>query len=136
VWERQFVHDYVLGFSCPFAVNPWRYVNFCHAMLLNCFSRSSRCIVDVRTWFLRFLCLKHDFLHSGLMNARLSVHCTLKRAQCRNYRLCTLTHSLKRTGKRTACLQARLSVQPFYSMPWKTSLWSRVLSDAFPCKLL
>ena len=97
MWERQFVHDYVLGFSCPFTVNPWRYVNYCHAMLLNCFPRSSRCIVDVRTWFLRFLCLKHDSLHSGLMTARLSVHCTLKRVQCRNYRLCTLTSTLKRT---------------------------------------
>jgi len=73
-----------LGFSCPFAINPWRYVNCCHALPLNYFSRSSRCIVDVRTWFLRFLCLKHDFLHSGLMNARLSVHCTLKRAKSRN----------------------------------------------------
>ena len=53
---------------------------------------------------------KYEFCISGLMNARLSVHCSLKRAKCGNYRLCTLTSSLKHTDKRTARLGARLSV--------------------------
>jgi len=42
--------------------------------------------------------LKYEFCISGLMNARLSVHCSLKRAKRRNYRLCTLTSSLKRAA--------------------------------------
>jgi len=42
--------------------------------------------------------LKYEFCISGLMNARLSVHCSLKRAKRCNYRLCTLTSSLKRAA--------------------------------------
>ena len=109
----------------------WNCVNCCHAMLLNCFSGTMGVMWALKTWFLNFLVKNTIFCTSGLMIARLSVHCTLKRAKCRNYRLYTLTGSLKRTGKRTTRLQARLSVQPFYSMPWKTSLWSRVSSDDF-----
>jgi len=68
---------------------------------------------------------KYDFCISGLMNARLSVHSTLKRAKCRNYRLCTLTSSLKRIGTLGSTLGNTLkratSVQHFLKM----FLWSR-----------
>jgi len=64
---------------------------------------------------------KYEFCISGLMNARLSVHCSLKRAKRRNYRLCTLTSSLNHTDKRTACLGARLSVQHLHSIFENTS---------------
>jgi len=60
----------------------------------------SVCNVIIKSLILRSY-VKMRILHPGLMNARLSVHCSLKRAQRRNYRLCTLTSSLKHTDKRT-----------------------------------
>ena len=109
----------------------WNCVNCCHAMLLNCFSGAMGVMWALKTWFLGCLVKNTILCTSGLMIARLSVHCTLKRAKSRNYRLCTLTGSLKRTGKQTARLQVCLSVQHFDNMLWKTSLWSRVSSEAF-----
>jgi len=50
---------------------------------------------------------KYDFLHFW------TDECSLKRAIGSNSGHCTLTGTLKRTGKRTARLGARLSVQPF-----------------------
>jgi len=47
------------------------------------FFRYPRRIMDVRTWFLGFLHWKCDFCISGPMNARLSVHGSLKRAKRR-----------------------------------------------------
>jgi len=109
----------------------WNCVNCCHAMLLNCFSGAMGVMWALKTWFLGFLVKNTIFCTSGLMTARLSVHCTLKRAKCRNYMLCTLTGLLKRTGKPPARLQVRLSVQHFDNILWKTYLWSRVPSEAF-----
>jgi len=48
------------------------------------FSRYHGCIVSTKDLSLGFLAQKYDFCISGLMNARLSVHCTLKRAKRRN----------------------------------------------------
>jgi len=63
---------------------------------------------------------KYDFCTSGLMNARLSAHNMLKREKCRNYRLCTLTSSLKQTGTLWSTLGSTLkraaSVQHFLKM--------------------
>ena len=85
------------------------------------FSMIYGCNVIIKSLILRFLCQKYEFYISGLMNARLSVHCSLKRAKRRNYRLCTLTSSLKRTDKRTARLGARLSVQHLHNIFENTS---------------
>jgi len=54
---------------------------------------------------------KYEFCISGLMNARLSVHCSLKRAKRRNYRLCTLTSSLKRAAPAQLFKKNTLMVQ-------------------------
>ena len=54
---------------------------------------------------LRFLHQKYDFCTSGLMNARLSVHCTLKRAIGSVSGHLHAHGTLKRTGKRPARLQ-------------------------------
>jgi len=79
------------------------------------FSIISVCNVIIKSLILRFY-VKIRILHSGLMNARLSVHCSLKCAKRRNYRLCTLTISLMRTDKRTTRLGARLSVQHLHNI--------------------
>jgi len=100
------------------------------------YSMISECNVIIKSLILRFLCQKYEFCISGLMNARLSVHCSLKRAKRCNYRLCTLTSSLKRTDKQTTRLGASLSVQRLHSIFEKYFLWSRMQSDAFLCKLL
>jgi len=89
------------------------------------FFRYHGCNVSIKDLIFRLFGQKYDFLHFWTDD------CSLKRAKCRNYGLCTLTGSLKHTGKQTARLQARLSVEPLYSTPWKTSLWSRVPCDAF-----
>jgi len=76
----------------------------------------SECNVIIKSLILRFLCQKYEFCISGLMNARLSMHCSLKRAKRRNYWLYTLTSSLKRTNKWTTRLGARLSVQHLHNI--------------------
>jgi len=98
MWECMIL----LGYECMILVplmplNCWIYVNCCHAK-------------DV-------FMSKYEFYISGLMNARLSVHCSLKHAKRRNYRFCTLTSSLKRTDKWTA----RLSVQHLHNIFENTS---------------
>jgi len=85
------------------------------------FSMIYGCNVIIKSLTLRFLCQKYEFCISRLTSARLSVHCMLKRAQRRNYRLCTLTSLLKRTDKRTARLGARLSVQHLHNIFENTS---------------
>jgi len=79
------------------------------------FSMIYVCNVIIKSLILRSY-VKMRILHSGLMNARLSVHCSLKRAKRRNYRLCSLTSSLKHTYKRTKRLGARLSVQHLHNI--------------------
>jgi len=47
------------------------------------------------------------------MNARLRVHSTLKPAKCRNYKLCTLTSSLKQTCTLGSTLKRAASAHHF-----------------------
>jgi len=72
----------------------------------------SVCNVIIKSLILRS-CVKMRILHSGLMNARLSVHCSLKRAKRRDYRLCTL--------KRAAPAQHVLKYS--YSPEWNPMLF-------------
>ena len=87
--------------------------------LLSCnvarlFSRYHGCIVSTKDLNLGFRHQNTIFCISGLMNARFSVHCTLKRAKRRN------------TGP--VHLGARLSVQYFDSTPENISSWLRMPS--------
>jgi len=70
------------------------------------------------------------------MNARLSVLRTLKREIDSGSGLCTLTGTLKRTGKRTARLHGRLSDQPFWQHPLEIFMWSRMPAGAIPRALM
>jgi len=49
---------------------------------------------NIRNLILRFLGQKYDFCRSGLMNARLSVHYSLKRAIGKTYKSCMLGSTL------------------------------------------
>jgi len=86
---------YEISFLLP--LNCRTYVNCCHAENLWCFPLFLCVRWSLEAWFWGFMS-KYEFCISGLMNARLSVHCSLKRAKRRNYRLCTLTSSLKRAA--------------------------------------
>jgi len=86
------------------------------------FSMNFVCNVNIKSMILRSFAQKYDFLHPGLMNARLSVHWSLKQAVDR----------IKSSGT----LAARLSMQPDHSIFEKLPLRSRMSSDAFLCKLL
>jgi len=80
----------------------------CNASKL--FSRYHGCNVSIKDLIFGLLGQKYDFLHFWTDD------CSLKRAKRPNCKLCTLTGSLKRTGKQTARFQVRLSVQHFDSI--------------------
>jgi len=80
-------------------------VNCCHAMDLYCLYVFLDVMGTLGCLELRFLYQKYDFCTSGLMNVRLSVHCSLKRTKRREDNYVRLR----------VRLPVRLSVQPQHS---------------------
>ena len=91
-----------------------KWVQFVACNVSELFSRYHGCIVSTKDLNLSPWHQNTIFCISGLMNARLSVLCTLKRA--------------KRRNSGPVRLQARLSVQHFDSMSENTFLWPVVPS--------
>jgi len=76
-------HDYEIRLENPFVPFMINIVNCCHAMDLHCLYMFLNVMGTLGCLELRFLYQKYDFCTSGLMNVRLSVHCSLKRTKRR-----------------------------------------------------
>jgi len=105
-------------------------LNVCNLLQCNVsklFSRYYGCLMSIRDLKLGPWHKNTIFCTSELMNARLSELCTLKRAIGSSSGHLHAQDTLKRTGKRPARLQARLSVLHFDSMLKNIYSWPRVL---------
>jgi len=109
-------------------------LNVCNLLPCNVsklFSRYYGCLMSIRDLKLGPWHKNTIFCTSELMNARLSVLCTLKRAIGSSSGHLHAHGTLKRTGKRPARLQARLSVLHFDNMLKIIPSWPECCPEPF-----